>query len=281
MNMIENKSFEGERSLFGIHDTKLVNVDFFPGESPVKEAKNIAAVHCKFMGKYPFWHNQYLRIEECEFTINGRAAIWYSDHVVMKNCLVFAPKMFREVTNLNVENTDFPYGEEFLWNCSSVTLNNVSVQNGDYILMNGRNIQIDNFKLQGNYSFQGAQDVVIKNSHIDSKDAFWNSHNVTVYDSVLNGEYLGWHSTNLRLVNCTISGTQPLCYATNLVMENCIMQDADLCFEYSSLNADIQSDVISIKNPASGVIKVKRVGEVIIDDFCHSPGEFKIVEIAG
>lgn len=93
----------------------------------------------------------------------------------------------------------------------------------------------------------------IRNAEIHSKDAFWNTENVTVYDSVLDGEYLGWHSKNLRLVNCRISGTQPLCYATDLVMENCSMaEDADLAFEYASVQAEISGTVRSVKNPRSG-----------------------------
>lgn len=61
-------------------------------------------------------------------------------------------------------------------------------------------------------------------------------------------EYLGWHSRNLRLVNCKISGTQPLCYAHDLIMENCTMtEDADLAFEYSSVQATIHSPVHSVK----------------------------------
>ena len=100
---------------------------------------------------------------------------------------------------------------------------------------------------------------------------------MTVYDSVLDGEYLGWHSKNLRLVNCTIYGTQPLCYATDLVLENCKLVDTDLCFEFSSLRADIDGDIRSIKNPASGYIKAGSIGEIIIDRHCRNPGACEIL----
>ncbi|SXF99578.1 Protein of uncharacterised function (DUF3737) [Klebsiella variicola] len=278
MNTIIDRTFEGERALFGIQDTRLSRITFLPGESPVKQARNIAADHCHFRGKYPFWHNTNLVIEDCEFSAGARAAIWYTSQVTMKRCLVEAPKMFREVTGLTVEDTVFPDAAEFLWNCSDVTLHRVEVSRGDYIFMNGRNIRIDGFHLQGNYSFQDARDVVIRNAKIDSKDAFWNAENVTVIDSIITGEYLGWHSRNLRLINCVITGTQPLCYASGLVMENCTMKEADLCFEYSTLDADICSDVISIKNPAGGTIRVHKVGLVIIDSFCPAPGSCEIIE---
>ena len=281
MNTITDKSFEGECALFGIQDTRLFRATFLPGESPVKHARNIIASHCQFRGKYPLWHNTHLVIEDCDFSAEARAAIWYSDNVTMKHCRVDAPKMFREVSGLVVEDTVFPDAAEFLWNCSDVTFRRVEVSHGDYIFMNGRNIRIDDFSLQGNYSFQGTRDVVIRNARIDSKDAFWNSENVTVIDSVITGEYPGWHSRHLRLINCTITGTQPLCYATDRMMENCIMRDADLCFEYSTLNADICSEVISIKNPVGGTIRVQKIGEIIIDEFCPIPGGCEIIETSG
>ena len=56
-------------------------------------------------------------------------------------------------------------------------------------------------------------------------------------------------------MNCRISGTQALCYAENLVLENCTLgEDADLCFEYSSVHAEIKGRVHSVKNPRSGRI---------------------------
>jgi hypothetical protein len=55
-------------------------------------------------------------------------------------------------------------------------------------------------------------------------------------------------------------------------MENCTMVNTDLCFEYSSLEADIVSDVHSIRNPKAGSIKAKSIGQTIIDEHCINPG---------
>ena len=66
--------------------------------------------------------------------------------------------------------------------------------------------------------------------------------------------------------NCTIIGTQPLCYCEELKLINCTMIDCDLAFEKSDVEAEIRSSVVSIKNPRSGVITVKEVGEIIMDD---------------
>ena len=43
------------------------------------------------------------------------------------------------------------------------------------------------------------------------------------------------------------------------------MEDCDLAFERSDVEATILSPVISIKNPLSGTISVRSVGEIIRD----------------
>jgi len=269
--------FEGERPLYKISGTILENVRFYPGESPLKHTRDITARKCQFMSKYPFWNSDRLEIDGCLFTVYARAAIWYSQNIHMRNALVEAPKMFRQVQHLTIEDSRFPNAGETLWTCSDVSLRDVELKGADYVFMNGQDIRLDKVKLQGNYSFQDAKNVEIRNSHLDSKDAFWGTENVTVYDSVLEGEYLGWHSKNLRLVNCTIRGTQPLCYATNLTMVNCRMDQTDLCFEYSTLHATIQGPILSIKNPTGGSIQAATVGQIIIDDNCITPGNCTIM----
>ena len=275
--VINNTFFEGERPLFATNNIRLENVKFYPGESALKECTNIEANKCEFMCKYPFWHNENTLIEDCLFTVYSRAAIWYSKNIRMTNSRIEAPKMFREIDGLYLENVKLSNAGETIWNCRNIKLRNVKAHGGDYIFMNGVDIDIDGFYLHGNYSFQDAKNVVVRNAHLDSKDAFWKTENVTVYDSELNGEYLGWHSKNLKLVNCKISGTQPLCYCSNLILENCIFEaDCDLAFEYSTVEAVINSPVTSIKNPRGGFIIANSIGEIIIDDNCKNPGECNI-----
>lgn len=269
MTEIREKVFGGERPLFGVHNVELVNVRIDPGESAIKECSDVKARHCEFIGKYPFWHVDRFEIIDCVFRESARAALWYCRNLKMRDTLVEAPKMFREMERLDIANVHLPNALETFWHCSDVKLRDVEVEKGDYLFMHSCNIDIDGYRQDGNYSFQYCRDVMIRNAVINSRDAFWESENVTVYDSVINGEFLGWHSKNLRLVNCRIGGTQPLCYADNLVMENCTMDaDCDLAFEYSTLRADIAGHVTSIKNPTSGHIKVGSVHEVIID---HNP----------
>lgn len=274
MELIKRTSYEGERPLFATHNLRLEEVTIHTGESALKECSNIEVADCRFEGKYPFWHTDGFRVENCLFTEGARAALWYSKNLHMMSTLVEAPKMFREMDGMKLEDVQLPNALECCWNCRNVEFRNVKVDKGDYLFMNGANIQIDDFQLQGNYSFQYCKNVEIRNAEIHSKDAFWNTENVTVYDSTLNGEYLGWHSRNLRLVNCKISGTQPLCYATDLIMENCTMDEsADLCFEHSTLQAQINSPIHSVKNPRSGSIIAESYGLLIMDENLKAPAD--------
>ena len=216
-------------------------------------------------------------IKNSLFTEGGRAALWYSQNLVMTDPRVEAPKMFREMDGIRLENVQLPNAQETLWHCRNVELINVQIDHADYLFMHGENIKIRNYAQNGNYSFQYCKNVEIRNAVINSKDAFWNTENVTVYDSEINGEYLGWHSKNLRLVNCKISGTQPLCYAHDLMMENCTMaDDCDLAFEYSSVQATINSSIRSVKNPRTGSITAESYGEVILDENIKAPGNCQL-----
>ena len=96
------------------------------------------------------------------------------------------------------------------------------------------------------------------------------------YDSVVKGEYLAWYSEGLTLINCRIKGTQPFCYCSNLRLVNCSMEDTDLAFEKSTVDAEITTPVISIKNPRGGVIRVPAVSEIIMDDK-EAEGKIEII----
>ena len=125
--------------------------------------------------------------------------------------------------------------------------------------------------MKGKYSFQYINNLSINNSNLDTKDAFWHSENVLVKNSTIKGEYLGWYSKNIRFENCTIIGTQPLCYCENIELINCKMIDTDLAFEYSTVNAIIDGDILSIKNPIEADIVCDNIHEVILEDSLYEP----------
>ena len=128
-----------------------------------------------------------------------------------------------------------------------------------------KNLEFENVTLDGKYSFQYIENARFKNCNFNTKDAFWHGKNIVVEDSVIRGEYLGWYAENITFINCKISGTQPLCYCKNLKLINCEMENADLSFEKSEVEATLTSPIISIKNALSGKIYVPEVKEIIKD----------------
>lgn len=272
MKTIKDVTMGGERPLFESHSLRLENVTITEGESALKECSDIEAVDCRFEGNYPFWHVHRFVIDRCFFDVGGRSALWYSDHLKMSNTRIAAPKMFREMHHIEIDNVEMTDADEVFWRCSDIRINNLKLHGGTYPFMLSRNLEIDNLESDSKYVFQYVRGLVLRNARITTKDALWETEDVTVYDSELNGEYLGWHSKNLRLVNCHISGTQPLCYAENLVLENCTMDPScDLAFEYSSVRATINSHVTSVKNPLSGSITAQGYGEIILDENIKQP----------
>lgn len=277
MKLIKDQEFGGERPLYTLHDAKLKNVTIHLGESSIKESGNIEAEDCTFEGKYVFWECKGFKTTNCLYRESARSSLWYSENGTLVNCRVEAPKLFRRMKGIRVEDCIFTNALETLWDCDQVVIKNSRIENADYLGMHTDNVQIENFHLDGNYAFQYSKNVEIRNAILNSKDSFWDTENVTLTDCEINGEYLGWYSRNLRLIRCHITGEQPLCYCENLYMEDCTMgDDANLAFEYSTIEATIRGNVHSIKNPTSGSIEVDSVGEIIIDENQKSPADCKI-----
>ena len=265
MKKYEQKRFTGERALFQSSDLELSCCTFDDGESPLKESRHLKLDSCLFQWKYPLWYCHDVEITDSTMFEMARAGIWYTDRIRMKNMTIDAPKAFRKCRGITIEKADFSNASETLWNCSEVRLKEVTAR-GDYFAMNCSGIEAEDFTLFGNYCFDGAQNVTIRNAKLISKDCFWNCENVTVYDSFISGEYFGWNSKNITLVNCTVESLQGMCYIDNLVMKDCRLLNTTLAFEYSTVDVTAYSSIDSIKNPVSGRIAAKDIGEIIFDD---------------
>lgn len=267
MEIIENQVFDRERALYGKRDVTAVNCSFdgpADGESAFKECANIRAEHCYFNLRYPFWHDHGVTIKGSEMTSGCRAALWYSDHVKIYDSKLHGIKALRECSQIEIRGCDI-ISPEFGWSARDVHMEDTTAVS-EYFMMRSENLTFRNFRFQGKYSFQYVENAVFDHCEFDTKDAFWHGKNITVRNSVIRGEYLAWYSQGLTLENCKIIGTQPLCYCKELKLINCEMVDTDLCFEKSHVDATVTTDVVSIKNPLSGTIRVPSVGEIIRDD---------------
>ncbi|MBQ9223154.1 MAG: DUF3737 family protein [Prevotella sp.] len=279
MDIIKDQSFGGERPLFAIHDTRLEGVTITEGESGIKCCKNIEADGCRFIGKYPLWHVDKSLITNCYFEVGSRSAIWYSNDMVMKDTVIDAPKLFREMNNVTVENVQFKDADGTFWRIKNLKIRNVTLHEGTYPFMFCENVDVDGLVSDSKYVFQYCKDVVVRNAKITTKDSFWECENITIYDSELNGEYLAWHSKNVRLVRCHITGEQPLCYVDQLVLEDCTFgEDCDRIFEDSDVQAEIIGNITNIKNPRTGKIVADHIGSVTIDENILQPADCQIVE---
>lgn len=276
MKQIKEEFLTGERALFMGKNLEIHDTIFDAGESPLKESRNIKLYGSLFRWKYPLWYSQDIYMKDCTLFDMARAGIWYTKNITIEDTIIEAPKTFRRADHVTLKNVAIPNAEETLWNCTNVHMDDV-IANGDYFAMNCSDMDINNFKLVGNYPFDGVKNVTIRNAKMLSKDAFWNSENVTVYDSFISGEYLGWNAKNLTLINCTIESLQGMCYIYNLVMKNCKLINTTLAFEYSTVDAEITSRIISVMNPSGGTITAENIDELIIEKDKVDPSKTRIV----
>ena len=267
MKTYRNESFDEERALYGSRGVEVLSCRFdgpADGESALKESKDILVRDTYFNLRYPFWHDENLKIENCDLTELCRAALWYSSEIRITDSRLHGIKALRECEDVTIEKSDI-ISPEFGWSVHGIRMKDSSAES-EYFMMRSDHLEFDHVSLKGKYSFQYISDSVFTNCNFDTKDAFWHARNVVIKDSVIKGEYLAWYCGDVTFENCTIIGTQPLCYCKGLRLINCRMEQADLAFEKSEVEAEITNSVVSIKNPKSGTIKVAGVGEIIMDD---------------
>lgn len=264
---IINKTFDEERALYGSNGIELRHCSFdgpADGESALKECQNVVAENCFFNLRYPFWHNDHMKMTGSELTELCRAALWYSKNLEIAHTKLCGIKALRECSRVRMIDCEV-VSPEFGWSVHQMEMENCSVES-EYFMMRSDDLMFRNVSLKGKYSFQYIENSVFEHCYFDTKDAFWHAKNVVVRDSVVKGEYLAWYCENVTFERCTIIGTQPLCYCRGLKLVDCEMIDTDLCFERSEVEATITTTVESIKNPLSGHIYVPCVKEIIRDD---------------
>lgn len=264
---IVKQQYDEERALYHLQHADLEDCTFAgpaDGESSLKEAGDIGLKGCHFSLRYPLWHVDGFRMEQSHMDELTRAAIWYAKNGEITDSHLEGIKAVRECAGIHLKDCHI-VSQEFGWKSQDIVLEDTEIIS-EYLFMDSRDVKLNRVKMQGKYSFQYMENLEINDSELDTKDAFWHSKNVTVRNSIVKGEYLGWFSEGLTLIDCKIIGTQPLCYCENLKLIRCTMEDTDLSFEYSEVEAEIDGHVDSIKNPKSGKIIVDSVGEIIKED---------------
>ena len=264
--IITDKTFDEERALYGQSNIIVRNCSFdgpADGESAFKEGKEVEVENCFFNLRYPFWHDDGLKINTSEMTELCRAALWYSHNIEITGTKLHGIKALRECGNVTMRGCSV-ISPEFGWSVQGISMEDCTVES-EYFMMRSANLAFREVQMKGKYSFQYITDSVFEDCVFDTKDAFWHAKNVTIRNSTIKGEYLAWYSENITFENCKIIGTQPLCYCNGLKLINCEMTDTDLSFERSHVEATLTAPIVSIKNPLSGHIYVPKAGEIIMD----------------
>ena len=279
MKVIEGKKFPNERDLYAAKDLLLKNCAFDgeeDGESALKESSDIKLEECYMNLRYPLWHDERVELDRVTMTDKCRAALWYSNDIIIKKSAMLGIKALRECRNVNISDTKIS-SPEFGWKCHGVTLAGCDIES-QYLFFLATDLKLDKVNFTGKYSFQYVENAEITNSVLDTKDAFWHCKNVTVRDSIVKGEYLAWYSENLTFINCKIMGTQPLCYCKGLKLIDCEMEGTDLSFEYSDVDARVKGGIMSVKNPRAGRIECDYIGKLICTEDRKYPCECEICE---
>ena len=264
---IVGQTFDCERALYNLTDATVRDCTFAgpaDGESALKEARNVEVADCRFSLRYPFWHTERFTLQGCSLDEKTRAPIWYSSHGRIESCRIEGVKCLRECAHMQFTGSTV-LSPEFGWRCRDLDIENCDMT-GEYFLFETRGGNIANLRMKGKYSFQYTEALTVSDSVLDTKDAFWHAKDCTVKNCVLRGEYLGWYSEGLMLIDCKIIGTQPLCYCKNLTLINCEMEQTDLSFEYSEVNATVKGEILSVKNPKSGRIVADGYGEIVLEN---------------
>lgn len=267
MKQIENQSFDEERAFYGSDGVYLKDCAFDgpdDGESALKESRNIKVERCFCNLRYPFWHTTNLEIMDSELTPLCRAALWYSENIKIVGSKLHGIKALRECSQVQLTgcHIDSP---EFGWSVDGIRMKDTKAVS-EYFMLRSKNLHFKNVEFKGKYSFQYIENAVFEHCTFDTKDAFWHGKHIVIKNSLVKGEYLAWYSEDVIFEDCKIIGTQPLCYCRGLKLINCQMEEADLAFEKSEVEATITTPVISIKNPYSGCICLPAGCEIIRDD---------------
>ena len=149
----------------------------------------------------------------------------------MTNCQVEAPKLFRRMDGIYVENTDFPNGEQYFWDCKNIELKNVQIKGCDYAFMHSENIRIDNYRQDGNYAFQYAKNVEIQYTGLRPGEK--------LYEEVLND----------------LEGTKPTFHEKIRIAE---VRD----YDYQEVSKDID-ELINISKAYDNMATVKKMKDIV------------------
>ena len=148
MKTYRNKSFDEERALYGSRGVEVLSCRFdgpADGESALKESKDILVRDTYFNLRYPFWHDENLKIENCDLTELCRAALWYSSEIRITDSRLHGIKALRECADVSIEKSDI-VSPEFGWSVHGIRMKDSSAES-EYFMMRRVSIPSSIFRI--------------------------------------------------------------------------------------------------------------------------------------
>ena len=265
--IIQNIQVGEDRAFYGSKNVHFKNITIDgleQNDSIFNECRNITIEDTNIILNYCIWHCHNITLCKTILDANSRSSIWYCQNIEIVNCKINGVKACRNCSNLILKDCIIN-SDDFGWKCEGVKVINCKI-NGVSQFLDSSNISVDGVEFKSKYIFQYSDNIKVLNTIIDSKDCFWHAKNAYCKNCKLVGEYLAWYSENCIFENCHIDSVQSLCYCKKLKLINCTMSNANLCFEYSEVDADIKGHVNSIRNFLSGKVVVNSLGEYIEEE---------------
>ena len=119
---IIGKQFDEERALYNLKKSDVEDCVFAgpaDGESVLKEARDVNLKNCDFSLRYPLWHVEGFRLDNCSMDDKTRAAIWYAKDAVIENSRLHGIKAVRECKNIEICGSTV-VSQEFGWKSSGI-----------------------------------------------------------------------------------------------------------------------------------------------------------------
>lgn len=266
--LVEGVTTDQERAFYNTKNTHFLNCKIdgpADGESAFKECRNITVENTLNNLRYAYWHDENLNIINCTLAEPARASIWYCNNVNMTGTKIQSVKAFRNCNNIIIKDCDI-VSEDFGWKCDGIKMSNCTLDEGVRSFLDVNNVIIESCNLKGKYMFQYSSNLTFLDTTLESKDFLWHAKNVYCKNCTIKSEYLAWYSENVVLENCLVDSIQPLCYCKRLKLINCRMENCNLGFEYSDVEADIRGHIQSAKNILNGKVVVDSYDEYVTED---------------
>ena len=89
----------------------------------------------------------------------------------MSDTRIDAPKMFREMNDIDIERVEMTDADEVFWKCRNLRIRNLKLHGGTYPFMLSHDIYVDGLESDSKYVFQYVRNAEIHNARITTKDA--------------------------------------------------------------------------------------------------------------